>query len=86
MKTISASECRIPPDVFNNIVYRGERVCIERRDGGRVYLISQEDMDKIMGGALGIREMLKKETEAVGKQIEHVDYDWPGDRRKETKA
>jgi len=82
MKTISVSDCRIPPDIFNNVVYRGERVCVERRDGEHVYIVSQDDLDKIMGGALGAKAMLKERTvtDAIGKEIERVDYgdnpDW----------
>jgi len=81
MKTISASDCRIPPDVFNNVVYCGERVCIERRDGACVYIISQKDMDVLTGG-FSIKAMLKEQTriDAIGKEIERVDYgdnpDW----------
>jgi PHD/YefM family antitoxin component YafN of YafNO toxin-antitoxin module len=45
MKTLKASETRIPPDAFNRVAYQGERVRVDRRDGKSVYLISEEDLD-----------------------------------------
>jgi PHD/YefM family antitoxin component YafN of YafNO toxin-antitoxin module len=45
MKTLKASETRIPPDTFNRVAYQGERVRVDRRDGRSVYLISEEDHD-----------------------------------------
>jgi PHD/YefM family antitoxin component YafN of YafNO toxin-antitoxin module len=44
MKTLKASETRIPPDTFNRVAYQGERVRVDRRDGRSVYLISEEDL------------------------------------------
>jgi PHD/YefM family antitoxin component YafN of YafNO toxin-antitoxin module len=43
MKTLKASETRIPPDTFNRVAYQGERVRVDRRDGKSVYLVSEED-------------------------------------------
>ena len=40
---LKASQTRIPPDAFNRVAYRGERIRIERRGGKGVYLISEED-------------------------------------------
>lgn len=45
MKTLKASETRIPPDAFNRVAYQGERVRVDRRDGRSVYLVSAEDLD-----------------------------------------
>jgi len=45
MKTLKASETRIPPDAFNRVAYQGERVRVDRRDGKSVYLVSEEDFD-----------------------------------------
>jgi len=45
MKTLKASETRIPPDAFNRVAYQGERVRVDRRDGKSVYLVSKEDID-----------------------------------------
>lgn len=44
MTTLKASQTRIPPDAFNRVAYKGERVRIERRGGRPVYLISEEDL------------------------------------------
>jgi len=44
MKTLKASETRIPPDTFNRVAYQGERVRVDRRDGKSVYLVSEEDL------------------------------------------
>ena len=44
MKTLKASETRIPPDAFNRVAYQGERVRVDRRDGKSVYLVSEEDL------------------------------------------
>lgn len=45
MKTLKASETRIPPDTFNRVAYQGERVRVDRRDGKSVYLVSEDDLD-----------------------------------------
>lgn len=73
MKTISASECRLPPDVFNGVVYRGDRVRVQRRDGVCVYIISQQDMDVLTLG-LGVEDILKNRavTDAIGEQIDEI--------------
>ena len=43
--SITASEARIPVDVFNRVVYKGERVEVKRLRGkASVYLVSEEDM------------------------------------------
>lgn len=44
MTTLNASDARIPPDAFNDVVFRGERIGIRRRDGKEVYLVSAEDI------------------------------------------
>ena len=38
-----ASETRIPPKAFNEVAYKGDRVCIQHRSGVAVYLVSEED-------------------------------------------
>ena len=45
MTRLKASETRIPPDTFNRVAYKGERIRVERRGGASVVLISQEDAD-----------------------------------------
>jgi PHD/YefM family antitoxin component YafN of YafNO toxin-antitoxin module len=45
VKTLKASDTRIPPDTFNRVAYQGERVRVDRRDGKSVYLVSEEDLD-----------------------------------------
>jgi PHD/YefM family antitoxin component YafN of YafNO toxin-antitoxin module len=45
VKTLKASDARIPPDTFNRVAYQGERVRVDRRDGKSVYLVSEEDLD-----------------------------------------
>ena len=44
MARIKASEARIPPEVFGRVAYKHERVRIERRSEGAVYLISEAEM------------------------------------------
>ena len=44
MITLKTSQTRIPPDIFNRVACRQERVRIERRGGKPVFLVSQEDM------------------------------------------
>jgi hypothetical protein len=44
MTTLKASRTRIPPDTFNEVAYKGERVRIERRGTKPVYLISADDL------------------------------------------
>ena len=44
MTTLQASETRIPPQAFNNVAYKGARVCIRHRSGSMVYLISEDDL------------------------------------------
>jgi len=43
--TLKASETRIPPRTFNQVVYQGERVPVERRDGDTLYLVPREDVE-----------------------------------------
>ena len=45
MTTLKASKTRIPPDAFNRVAYRRERVRIERRGGKPVFLVSEEDLE-----------------------------------------
>ena len=45
MTILKASKTRIPPDAFNRVAYRRERVRIERRGGRPVYLVSEEDLE-----------------------------------------
>jgi len=47
MIELTASEVRIPPQVFNKVVYAGERVRIIKRSEV-VYLVSAEDMEKLL--------------------------------------
>jgi len=44
MTSLNASETRIPPQTFNEVAYKGERVRICRRGGDVVYLVSEEDL------------------------------------------
>ncbi len=43
MTRLKASDTRIPPDIFNKVAYKGDRIRIERRGGASVVLISEED-------------------------------------------
>ena len=45
MTTLKASKARIPPKVFNQVAYQGERVCIVRHKDEVVFIISAEDME-----------------------------------------
>jgi len=46
MTTLSASQARIPTDVFNRVAYSSEVVRVEHRSSKRsVYLISEADRD-----------------------------------------
>jgi len=46
MKTITASDARLPVDAFNEVAYKHERLEIRRLRGkASVFVISQEDMD-----------------------------------------
>ncbi|OGF98268.1 MAG: hypothetical protein A3F83_07775 [Candidatus Glassbacteria bacterium RIFCSPLOWO2_12_FULL_58_11] len=45
MAKLAASQTRIPTRIFNDVVFRNARVVIERRDGEKVYLISQKDLE-----------------------------------------
>lgn len=47
MKTINASQARIPTQEFEAIVHHGERLRIQKGKQGQtsVYVINQEDMD-----------------------------------------
>lgn len=44
MTHISASKARIPTDAFNRVVYKGDRIRVERRSGDSVYIVSKEDI------------------------------------------
>jgi len=45
MKTLKASEARIPTETFNRVVYNGERVKVEHRSAGAVVLIPEKDYE-----------------------------------------
>ena len=45
MTVLTASQARIPPDTFNRVAYRGERVRIERRGAPAVAIIPIEDLE-----------------------------------------
>ncbi len=45
MKTLTASEVRIPPDTFNRVAYQRERVRIDRRGAPSVAIVSIEDLE-----------------------------------------
>ena len=47
MATLKASQTRIPPDAFNRVAYQGQRIRIERRGGRPVYLVSEEDLERL---------------------------------------
>ncbi len=44
MLDLSVSETRIPPKVFNSVVYKGEWAKISKRGGEAVYLVSEDDI------------------------------------------
>ena len=46
-KTLNASDTRIPPDAFNRVAFKGERIRIERPDGVTIYIVSKEDMEDL---------------------------------------
>jgi PHD/YefM family antitoxin component YafN of YafNO toxin-antitoxin module len=45
MKTLTASNVRIPPDTFNRVAYQRERVRIDRRGAPSVAIVSIEDLE-----------------------------------------
>jgi len=45
MITLNASDARIPPDAFNKVAYKGERIRIVKRGGPAVVLVPEEDLD-----------------------------------------
>jgi prevent-host-death family protein len=45
LTVLTASQARIPPDTFNRVAYRGERVRIERRGAPSVAIIPIEDLE-----------------------------------------
>ena len=45
MKTLTASNVRIPPDTFNRVAYQRERVRIDRRGAPSVAIVSMEDLE-----------------------------------------
>lgn len=47
MKTLTASQARIPAKAFRRVVDRGERVRIRHRSAGTVVLISENDLKLI---------------------------------------
>jgi hypothetical protein len=47
MTTLKASRTRIPPDTFNRVAYQGDRVRIDRRGAKPVFLISEEDLQRL---------------------------------------
>lgn len=44
MLDLSVSDARIPPKVFNSVVYKGDWVRISKRGGEAVYLVSEDDI------------------------------------------
>tara|TARA_B100000614_G_scaffold252957_1_gene266274 strand:- start:446 stop:706 length:261 start_codon:yes stop_codon:yes gene_type:complete len=44
MLYLSVSETRIPPKVFNTVVYKGDWAKISKRGGEAVYLVSEDDI------------------------------------------
>jgi PHD/YefM family antitoxin component YafN of YafNO toxin-antitoxin module len=74
MTTLKASETRIPSTAFNRVVYKGERVRIERRGGDTVFIVSEEDMALLeaMEDRLDVeaaREALARHKATGGKGI-----------------
>ena len=45
MTVLTASKARIPPDTFNRVAYRSERVRIDRRGAPSVAIIPIEDLE-----------------------------------------
>jgi hypothetical protein len=45
MTVLTASKARIPPDTFNRVAYRGERVRIDRRGAPSVAIIAIGDLE-----------------------------------------
>ena len=44
MTHLSAAKARIPTDAFNRVVYRGDRIRVDHRNGESVYIISKDDL------------------------------------------
>ena len=44
MTVLSASQTRIPTEAFNQVVYKGKRIEVRRRDGRSLYLISKDEL------------------------------------------
>ncbi len=65
MTTLSASRTRIPPDAFNRVAYKGERIRVERRGGPSVVIICEEDAALLE--ALEDRLDLEEAREALAK-------------------
>ncbi len=47
MKTLTASQARIPTEAFNRVIYKGERIRIQHRSAGSAVLISEDDLKLI---------------------------------------
>jgi len=45
MTTIKASETRIPPRIFGEVAFKGERVRITKNGSEEIYLVSKEDIE-----------------------------------------
>ncbi|HNT36635.1 MAG TPA: hypothetical protein PKH07_16730 [bacterium] len=43
MTTLKASQARIPTEVFNRVVYKGEAIRVEHRSAGALFLISEDE-------------------------------------------
>lgn len=47
MTTLSASQTRIPAEMFSRVAYQRERICIKRRGSRPVYLVSEDDLEML---------------------------------------
>jgi len=70
MTILSASKARIPPDVFNRVVYRGERLHIKHRSGATAVLISESDLEELERAAR--REEDRRDAEEVRKAHKEI--------------
>jgi hypothetical protein len=69
MTTLNASETRIPPQLYSQVVYSNEQVCVEHRSLPSVYLVSEADM-KILDDAK--QRSFEESAEKMTKKFDSV--------------
>jgi hypothetical protein len=76
MTTLAASKARIPPDAFNRVVYKGERLRIKHRSGATAVLISEVELERIerLGREEEDRDDLELIREAKSESGRSVPY------------